>query len=259
MTEGLGLDGAVAVVTGGASGIGAACCRLLTASGVEVRVVDRDGDPPADVTDRAALDRIAGTLERLDVLINAAGVLTENRQVDDLEPEDFRRNFEVNVLGTVNACQAFADPLRAARGAVVNVASQAALVSLPQQAAYTASKGAVAALTRSLAIDWAEHGVRVNAVAPGFTVTPMTEAFFENETFAKAATKRIPLGRLLQADEIAGAIVFLASPVASANHGSRAPGRRRLDGRRAGSALVSPGRESLGPAARRPLRSAASQ
>ena len=107
-------------------------------------------------------------------------------------------------------------PLRAGHGAVVNVASQAALVSLPQQAAYSASKGAVAALTRSLAIDWAEHGVRVNAVAPGFTVTPMTEAFFENQTFTQAATRRIPLGRLLQADEIAAAIVFLASPLASA-------------------------------------------
>ena len=216
MSDGLRLDGAVAVVTGGASGIGAACCRLLETSGAEVHVVDRDGDPPVDVTDRSALDEIAASLPRLHVLINAAGVLTENRPVDELESDDFRRNFEVNVVGTLNACQAFAAPLRAAGGAVVNVASQAALVSLPQQAAYTASKGAVAALTRSLAIDWAEHGVRVNAVAPGFTVTPMTEAFFENETFTKAATERIPLGRLLQADEIAGAIVFLASPLASA-------------------------------------------
>jgi meso-butanediol dehydrogenase/(S,S)-butanediol dehydrogenase/diacetyl reductase len=216
VSDGLGLDGKVAVVTGGASGIGAACCRLLDASGAEVHVVDRDGDPPVDVTDRAALDGIAGALERLDVLVNAAGMLTENRPVDELEPDEFRRNFEVNVLGTLNACQAFAGALRAGRGAVVNVASQAALVSLPQQAAYTASKGAVAALTRSLAIDWAEHGVRVNAVAPGFTVTPMTEAFFENETFTNAATGRIPLGRLLQADEIAGAIVFLACPLASA-------------------------------------------
>jgi NAD(P)-dependent dehydrogenase (short-subunit alcohol dehydrogenase family) len=216
VSDGLGIDGAVAVVTGGASGIGAACCRLLGANGAQVHVVDRHAEPPVDVTDRTALDRIAGSLERLDVLVNAAGVLTENRPVDELDPEDFRRNFEVNVLGTLNACQAFAAPLRAARGAVVNVASQAALVSLPQQAAYTASKGAVAALTRSLAIDWAEHGVRVNAVAPGFTVTPMTEAFFENETFTRAATERIPLGRLLQADEIAGAIVFLASPLASA-------------------------------------------
>lgn len=214
--DGLRLDGAVAVVTGGASGIGAACCRLLEASGTEVHVVDRDGESPIDVTDRVALDGLAASLERVAVLVNAAGVLTENRPVDELDPDDFRRNFEVNVVGTLNACQAFAEPLRVARGAVVNVASQAALVSLPQQAAYTASKGAVASLTRSLAIDWAEHGVRVNAVAPGFTVTPMTEAFFENETFTRAATNRIPLGRILQADEIAAAIVFLASPLASA-------------------------------------------
>jgi len=216
VSDGLRLDGAVAVVTGGHSGIGAACCRLLEASGATVRVVDRDGDTPVDVTDRAALDEVAAGLDRLHVLINAAGVLTENRPFDELDPDDFRRNFEVNVVGTLNACQAFAGPLRAAGGAVVNVASQAALVSLPHQAAYTASKGAVAALTRSLAIDWAEHGVRVNAVAPGFTVTPMTEVFFENETFTNAATARIPLGRILQADEIAGAIVFLASPLASA-------------------------------------------
>ncbi len=211
-----GLDGAVAVVTGGASGIGAACRALLEASNASVVVVDRAGEPTVDVTDRAALDRLAGSLERVDVLINAAGVLTENKPVDELGPDDFRRNFEVNVLGTVNACQAFSALLHASRGAVVNVASQAALVSLPQQAAYSASKGAVAALTRSLAIDWAGAGVRVNAVAPGFTVTPMTEAFFENETFTRAATDRIPLGRLLQADEIAAAIVFLASPLASA-------------------------------------------
>jgi meso-butanediol dehydrogenase/(S,S)-butanediol dehydrogenase/diacetyl reductase len=214
--DALRLDGTVAVVTGGASGIGAACCRLLEASGSTVHVVDREGDPPLDVTDRPALERLAASLDRLDVLINAAGVLTENRPVDELAADDFRRNFEVNVLGTLNACQAFGGLLRGSRGAVVNLASQAALVSLPQQAAYTAGKGAVAALTRSLAIDWAQHGVRVNAVAPGFTVTPMTEAFFENETFTRAATGRIPLGRLLQADEVAAAIVFLASPLASA-------------------------------------------
>ena len=88
-------------------------------------------------------------------------------------------------MGTLNTCQAFFPLLVARRGAIVNVASQAALVSLPQQAAYTAAKGAVAALTRSLAIDWAGHGVRVNAVAPGFTRTPMTTAFFENQTFTE--------------------------------------------------------------------------
>ena len=211
-----GLDGAVAVVTGGASGIGEASVRLLQRAGATVHVVDLAADPPVDVTDRDALDSLASRLDRLDVLVNAAGVLTENRPVDELSVEDFRRNFEINVLGTLQACQAFGPLLRERGGAVVNVASQAALVSLPSQAAYTASKGAVAALTRSLAIDWAEHGVRVNAVAPGFTVTPMTAAFFENERFVLAATRRIPLGRLLEPDEIAGAIVFLASPLASA-------------------------------------------
>jgi meso-butanediol dehydrogenase/(S,S)-butanediol dehydrogenase/diacetyl reductase len=211
-----GLDGKVAVVTGGASGIGEACVRLLERAGASVHIADLAADPRIDVTDRSALDALAARLDGLDVLVNAAGVLTENKPIDELSADDFRRNFEINVLGTLQACQAFGPLLRERGGAVVNVASQAALVSLPSQAAYTASKGAVAALTRSLAIDWAEHGVRVNAVAPGFTVTPMTAAFFENETFVQAATRRIPLGRLLEADEIAGAIVFLASPLASA-------------------------------------------
>jgi meso-butanediol dehydrogenase/(S,S)-butanediol dehydrogenase/diacetyl reductase len=218
-----GLEGKVAVVTGGASGIGEACCRLLEASGALVHVADISGDPPIDVTDRSALDRLAAGIDKLDVLLNAAGVLTENLPVDEAPPEDFRRNFEVNVLGVLNACQAFWPALRATRGAVVNIASQAALVSLPAQAAYTASKGAVAALTRSFAIDWAESGVRVNAVAPGFVLTPMTAGFFENKTFAAAATKRIPIGRVLQPEEIAGAMVFLASPLASAITGVLLP------------------------------------
>lgn len=215
-----GLDGATAVVSGGSSGIGAAVVRLLERSGAHVSVADLSGDPPVDVTDRATLAALASQVEAthggLDVLVNAAGILTQNMPVGELPAEDFRRAFEVNVLGTVNACQAFESLLRARRGAVVNVASQAALVSLPQQAAYTAAKGGVSALTRSIAIDWAEYGIRANAVAPGFTLTPMTEAFFENETFTRAATGRIPLGRILDADEVAAAVVFLASPLASA-------------------------------------------
>lgn len=215
-----GMDGLVAVVTGGASGIGEACCELLVEWGATVEPVDLGGAPPRDVTVRADLDGLAAELRdrygQIDVLVNAAGILTANAPVDELPADDFRRNFEINVMGTVNACQAFGPLLRESRGAVVNVASQAALVSLPQQAAYTTAKGGVAALTRSLAIDWASSGVRVNCVAPGFTMTPMTEAFFENETFARAATGRIPLGRILEAREIAEAIVFLASPRASA-------------------------------------------
>jgi meso-butanediol dehydrogenase/(S,S)-butanediol dehydrogenase/diacetyl reductase len=221
------LEGAVAVVTGGSSGIGEAVVRLLERSGAVVVVGDLTGDPPLDVTDRAAVDRLAERVHtehgRLDVLVNAAGVLTQNLPAEQLPVDDFRRNFEVNVVGTVNTCQACFPLLRDGGGAIVNVASQAALVSLPQQAAYTAAKGSVAALTRSLAIDWAEHGIRVNAVAPGFTLTPMTAAFFENDVFTKAATGRIPLGRILEPDEIASAIAFLASPLASAITGVLLP------------------------------------
>src|SRR3954454_22784017 len=112
MSEIAGFESAVAVVTGGASGIGEACCRLLQQSGATVHVADLGADPPLDVTDRAALDALAGRLERLDVLINAAGVITENRPVDELSVDDFRRNFEINVLGTLQACQAFGPLLR---------------------------------------------------------------------------------------------------------------------------------------------------
>lgn len=215
-----GLEGKAAVVTGGASGIGQATAALLASCGAHVQVVDREGPVPLDVTDRDALDALAREVRTrhggLDVLVNAAGIITGNAPVDELPLDDFRRNFEVNVLGTVSACQAFAGLLAERSGAVVNIASQAALVSLPMQAAYTTAKGGIAALTRSLAIDWASRGVRVNCVCPGFTRTPMTNTFFENAVFTAAATERIPLGRILEPEEIAAAIVFLASPLASA-------------------------------------------
>lgn len=221
------LEGRVAVVSGGASGIGAASAEFLRASGASVRVLDVGGDPPVDVTDRDAIAAVAREVEDahggLDVLVNAAGILTPNLPADELPPEDFRRNFEVNLLGTVNTCQLFAPLLKARSGAVVNVASQAALVSLPMQAAYTVAKAGVAGLTRSLAIDWAADGVRVNCVCPGFVRTPMTTAFFENQVFTDAATHRIPLGRIFEPEEIAAVIGFLASPLASAVTGITMP------------------------------------
>jgi meso-butanediol dehydrogenase / (S,S)-butanediol dehydrogenase / diacetyl reductase len=103
------------------------------------------------------------------VLITSAGVLTENRPAQELSTGDFDENYEVNVLGTVNACQVVWPLVRVARGAVVCITSQVGLVSLPAQAAYSSSKGAVAALTRSLAIDLSGVGARVNRVVPGFT------------------------------------------------------------------------------------------
>lgn len=221
------LAGKVVVVTGAASGIGAACAEFLDASGAHTYPVDLAGANPVDVTNRSQLDslatRVAGEHGVLDGLINAAGILTTNNPVDEQSADDFRRNFEVNVLGTVQTCQAFADLLKTNRGAVVNVASQAALVSLPQQAAYSVAKGGVTAFTRSLAIDWAADGVRANCVCPGFVRTAMTEGFFENETFVRAAEQRIPLGRIFEASEIASVICFLASPLAGAMTGTTIP------------------------------------
>ncbi|MCY4088263.1 MAG: SDR family NAD(P)-dependent oxidoreductase [Actinomycetia bacterium] len=223
----LALADKVAVVSGGASGIGEACVEFLAASGATAYVVDLGGDRPIDVTDRGQLDALAADIEAerggLDILVNAAGILTENRPFDQQPAEDFRRNLEVNLLGTVNTCQAFAELLKARRGAVVNISSQAGLVSLPMQAAYSASKGGVIALTRSLAIDWAEEGVRANCVCPGFVRTAMTKEFFENETFVAAAKKRIPIGRIFDPSEVASVVCFLASPLAAGLTGTTLP------------------------------------
>ena len=233
-----GLDGTVAVVTGGASGIGAACCRLLEASGATVHVADREGDQSVDVNDRTALDALAARLDRLNVLINAAGILTENKPVDDLPADDFRRNYEVNVIGTLNACQAFAPLLKASAGSVVNVASQAALVSLPSQAAYTASKGAVAALTRSLAIDWAEHGIRVNAVAPGFTVDPDDRSVLRERDLHAGRDQAYPARQASRGRRDRECDRLPGEPAGERDHGRGPARRRRMDGRRTCPTLV---------------------
>jgi NAD(P)-dependent dehydrogenase (short-subunit alcohol dehydrogenase family) len=215
-------NGIVVVVTGGASGIGATCVEVLRGRGATVEVWDRDAKEgeAVDVADpdsvRAAVRRLEQRHGRADVLINCAGILPPNTPAQEASPEDFRRAFEVNALGTANTARALFELLRAAGGgAIVNVASQAALVSLPNQAAYTTSKGAVAALTRALAIDWGSAGIRVNAVCPGFTMTPMARIQMTPELEA-ALNRRVPLGRVFEPVEIANVIAFLASPEASA-------------------------------------------
>lgn len=217
------LEGFVVVVTGAASGIGAACVATFEDRGASVVAWDLSGTSsagPVDVSDavavRAAADLVREKFGRVDVLVNCAGVITANLPLQDVNPDDFQRNFSVNVIGVVNTSQAVY-PLMAqsSHGAIVNVASQAALVCLPSQSAYSASKGAVVALTRASAIDWAAEGIRVNAVCPGFTATPMAMGQMTPELDA-AVSRRVPLGRIFQPSEIAEAIVFLASPRASA-------------------------------------------
>jgi len=226
------LTGMVAVVTGGASGIGTACVQRLRELGAIVDVWDRSPALEDDIDDgvsyqlvdvsdptstEAAAASVGDRFGRVDILVNCAGVITANLPAQDTPAEHFRTTFEVNALGTANTAQALFPLLRAAGGggAVVNVASQAALVSLPNQAAYSTSKGAVAALTRALAIDWGSEGVRVNAVCPGFTLTPMAKQQMTPQLNA-ALSRRVPLGRIFEPREIANVIVFLASNAASA-------------------------------------------
>jgi meso-butanediol dehydrogenase/(S,S)-butanediol dehydrogenase/diacetyl reductase len=172
-----------------------------------------------DVTDRGALDGAAGEVRsrfgRVDAVANVAGIFTPNASAEELPADDFRRAFEVNTLGTLQVAQAFYPLLAESRGAVVNVASQAALVALPMQAAYSASKGAVATLTRCLAIDWADRGIRVNCICPGFTLTPMAAGVM-TDVLRRSVEHRVPLGKVFEPVEMANVIVFLASPWASA-------------------------------------------
>lgn len=224
----MNLQDKTVVVTGARSGIGAACVQRFRDAGAMVEAWDLvpgsgdgDGDLIAravDVSDAAAVAAAADAARAqwggVDVLVNCAGVITPNLPAERVDPADYQRNFDVNLMGVVHTTRELHGTLAERSGAIVNVASQAALVCLPHQSAYSAIKGAVAALTRSLAIDWAPD-VRVNAVCPGFTRTPMATGQMTPELDA-AVSRRVPLGRIFEPEEIAGAILFLASDLASA-------------------------------------------
>jgi meso-butanediol dehydrogenase/(S,S)-butanediol dehydrogenase/diacetyl reductase len=218
----------VVVVTGGGAGIGEACVDRFLAEGATVEAWDRDPattekagvvhrvvDVSSAVAVRDAATAAVAKHGHVDVLVNCAGVITENKPAQDVDPADYQRNFDVNVMGIVHTSRELYPTLSARKGAIVNVASQAALVCLPHQSAYSASKGAVAAFTRSTAIDWAAEGLRVNAVCPGFTLTAMAEKQMTPELDA-AVSRRVPLGRFFLPVEIANSILFLASDLASA-------------------------------------------
>ena len=228
-------DGLVAVVTGGASGIGAAIARRLMADGARVAVLDRDvSDPPegalavqADVTDdasvRAAVDRVLQEWGRLDVLVNNAGVGAQGTVADNPDDE-WLRVLDVNLLGMVRVTRAALPALRRSpSAAIVNTGSIAATAGIPQRAVYSASKGAVHALTRAMAADHLAEGIRVCAVAPGTADTPWVGRLLEradDPAAERAALEaRQPHGRLVSADEVAGAVAYLAGPRSTSTTG----------------------------------------
>ncbi len=221
-------EGDVACVTGGASGIGAAAAERLTALGWQVAIIDCAdanaspfpawrADVASEVEVARAMDDIARTLGPVTVLVNNAGIVEPMAKTPQQDFADFRRTIDVNLKGTIHASRAAArQMIGAGGGAIINLASITGMLGLPARNAYCASKSALMMLTRSLACEWSIHGIRVNAVAPGYILTPAVEALITSgQRDMGAITARIPVGRLGQPAEVADAIAFLASDAAS--------------------------------------------
>jgi NAD(P)-dependent dehydrogenase (short-subunit alcohol dehydrogenase family) len=231
------LSGLKAVVTGGGSGIGLATARLLAARGASVAVLDLK--PPeeladgvigltADVTDdgsvRQAVEHSAQRLGGIDILVNNAGIGATGTVADNPDDE-WHQVFDVNVVGIVRVTRAALPHLRAsAHAAVVNTCSIAAIAGLPQRALYSATKGAVLALTLAMAADHVHEGIRVNCVNPGTADTPwvsrLLDAADDPAAERAALEARQSIGRLVSADEVAAGIAYLASPLAASVTGT---------------------------------------
>ncbi|WP_030453901.1 SDR family NAD(P)-dependent oxidoreductase [Herbidospora cretacea] len=235
-------DGLVAIVTGGASGIGRAVAEELTTRGGKVAVLDLSGTEfVCDVTDDAAVRRavaaVADRYGRIDVLVNNAGIGAQGTVADNDDAE-WLRVLDLNVLGIVRMSRAALPHLRnSPSAAIVNVCSIAATAGLPQRALYSASKGAVLALTRAMAADHVREGVRVNCVTPGTVDTPwvgrLLDAAPDPDAERAALRARQPHGRLVAAGEVAHAVAYLAGPASGSTIGIELP----VDGGMAGLRL----------------------
>jgi NAD(P)-dependent dehydrogenase (short-subunit alcohol dehydrogenase family) len=227
--------GLAALVTGGAAGIGAATCSLLVERGASVAALDLSGEAPSgalgitcDVTDRAsveaAVDAVAQHFGRLDVVINNAGIGAQG-DVAANDDANWARVLDVNVTGIARVSAAALPHLRRSPHAViVNTCSAVAYLGVKNRALYSASKGAVHALTLAMAADHVQDGIRVNAVAPGTADTEWVQRLLASAddpvAAAEALRARQPLGRLVSAEEVAHAIASLASPLAGATTGA---------------------------------------
>jgi NAD(P)-dependent dehydrogenase (short-subunit alcohol dehydrogenase family) len=216
------------LVVGGTSGIGAAIAAAFLAQGAKVRISGASGDEVRaaaanpelrsgecvvlDVRDSAAVDACIATLPTLDVLVNCAGVL---RRGSELDPEVFAEVVDINLNGTMRTCAAARAKLRDSGGSIVNTASMLSFFGGALVPGYSASKGGVAQLTKSLALAYASDGIRVNAIAPGWIATRMTEALQADAMRSDPILARTPLKRWGRPEDVAGPALFLASPAAA--------------------------------------------
>jgi Dehydrogenases with different specificities (related to short-chain alcohol dehydrogenases) len=233
----LELNGKVAVVIGGTSGIGLAIAKGMAEAGADVIPTSRRQDQveagaheiekrgrrsiriTSDVSDRASLQRVLDeaikAFGKVDVLVNSAG-RTKRAPTLDFTEEDWNGILDTNLTGTLRSAQVFGrHMLERASGSIINIASLSTFVALYEVAAYSASKAAVASLTKSLAIEWSQRGVRVNAIAPGVFRTPLNEKLLDETERGREFLLRTPMKRFGNVEELAGAAIFLASDAAS--------------------------------------------
>jgi NAD(P)-dependent dehydrogenase (short-subunit alcohol dehydrogenase family) len=214
------------LVTGGTSGIGAGIARGfleagadVVATGVTQAEIDRAGETLGDadcrvldVRDGKAVETLVNGLGALDIVVNCAGVI---RRIDEFDPVVFEDVVDINLTGTMRVCMAARPLLARSQGTIVNLASMLSFFGGGLVPGYSASKGGIAQLTKSLAIAFAADGIRVNAIAPGWIQTPLTAALHQNEDRSRAILDRTPLKRWGHPHDLAGPVLYLCSPAAA--------------------------------------------
>lgn len=208
------LDGQRALVTGGTRGIGAAITAELRALGATVLTVARhDADLVADLSEPGAAAALVAQLGGLEILVNNVGT-NVRRPTLGYAPDDYQRVLDTNLTASFQLCQAAQPLLAVSGGTIVNIGSVASTVGIGTGAAYAMSKAALDQLTRYLAVEWAAEGIRVNAVNPFYTRTPLAQPVLDDPARLTAILAATPLGRIAEAEDIAAAVAFLCLPAA---------------------------------------------